>query len=405
MKKFLYIVTTVIITLIISLALVSRLSGTGIRVSDGRYLGYSESTDEWLFIEYQNNIVKRDGPYVFIDSNELLAISVESTAQVVNNVTKSPVQGELVVTADNMLKTQFKVPLRDAYPRSQLNYSTTENVLAISDIEGDFDAAVNLLIASGVIDNSLNWRFGKGHLVLIGDMVDRGTNVVPVLWLLYKLEAEATKAGGNLHYVLGNHERYLLDGRTKSVADKYFGTYRATNMTQRQLWSDDTVLGRWLRSKPVLLKINDILYVHGGISPEVLNKNLTLDYIDNLAKESFVTAGTIVKTIEGDILHSSTGLLFYRGLASDMSDQGLGPKASEHHVEQLLTVYDAGKIAIGHTLTKHIGFDFKNKVIRVDVDHAAGESEALLIDNQGMFRINLSGQKHPLIQIENADSL
>lgn len=93
MKKFLYIVTTVIITLIISLALVSRLSGTGIRVSDGRYLGYSESTDEWLFIEYQNNIVMRDGPYVFIDSNDLLALSVASTAQVVNNITKSPVQG------------------------------------------------------------------------------------------------------------------------------------------------------------------------------------------------------------------------------------------------------------------------------------------------------------------------
>lgn len=310
-----------------------------------------------------------------------------------------------MATADNKLKTQFKVPLRDAYPRSQLNYSTTENVLAISDIEGDFDAAVNLLIASGVIDNSLNWRFGKGHLVLIGDMVDRGTNVVPVLWLLYKLEAEATKAGGNLHYVLGNHERYLLDGRTKSVADKYFCTYRATNMTQRQLWSDDTVLGRWLRSKPILLKINDILYVHGGISPEVLNKNLTLEYIDNLAKESFVTAGTIVKTIEGDILHSAKGLLFYRGLASDMSDHGRDPKASEHHVEQLLTLYNAEKIAIGHTLTKHIGFDFNDKVIRVDVDHASGESEALLIEDQGMFRVNLSGQKHPLIQIENAESL
>ena len=31
------------------------------------------------------------------------------------------------------------------------------------------------------------------HLVLIGDMVDRGNNVVPLLWLIYK-EAEAKLA-------------------------------------------------------------------------------------------------------------------------------------------------------------------------------------------------------------------
>lgn len=404
MKKFLYIVATAVVALIISLALISRFSETGIRITDGRYLGYSKSTDEWLFIEYQNKLVKHDGPYVFINSNVPLALRVESTAQVVNNVTKSPVRGELRVTVDNKLETQFNVPLRHSYPRSKLIYSTTENVLAISDLEGNFDATVNLLIANGVIDNSLNWSFGKGHLVLIGDMVDRGTNVVPTLWLLYKLEAEAKKAGGNLHYVLGNHERYLLDGRTKSVAKKYFGTYRATNMTQRQMWSDETTLGRWLRAKPVLLKINDILYVHGGISPEVLSKKPTFEFIDNLAKESFVTTGTIIKNIDGHILHGSKGLLFYRGLAKDMSQYGLGKKADESHVEQLLSVFDAEKIAIGHTLTKHIGFDFNEKVIRVDVDHAAGESEALLIENHEIFRVNLNGQKLPLTQIENAES-
>ena len=404
MKKFLYIVTTVVLILFISLAGFSWYSGTGIRITDGRYLGYSKSTDEWLFIEYQNKLVKHDGPYVFVDSNKPLALRVASTEQSINNVTKSPVHGELLVTVDNKSQTQFKVPLRHSYPRSKLNYSTTENVLAISDLEGNFDATVNLLVANGVIKDSLDWGFGKGHLVLIGDMVDRGTNVVPTLWLLYKLEAEANKAGGSLHYVLGNHERYLLDGRTKSVAKKYFGTYRATSMTQRQLWSDETVLGLWLRSKPVLLKINDILYVHGGISPEVLSKKPTLEFIDNLAKDSFVTTGTIIKNIEGDILHSSKGLLFYRGLAKDMSHYGLGKKATESHVERLLTVYDAKKIAIGHTLTKHIGFDFNEKVIRVDVNHAEGESEALLIENHSIFRVNLKGQKFPLIQIESSES-
>ncbi|WP_144395633.1 metallophosphoesterase [Pleionea sediminis] len=398
---------TVLLTLIffISLVVISRFSGVGIRVSDGSYLGYSASTDEWLIFEYQNIPVMHDGPYVFVESSKLLALRVESFKQTINKVTRSPVDGDLLVTVDNKSKTQFTVPLRQSDPRSQLNYSTTEKVLAISDIEGNFDAAAKLLIANGVIDSSLRWSFGKGHLVLIGDMVDRGTNVLPTLWLLYKLEAEAKNAGGHLHYVLGNHERYLLDGRTKSVAKKYFGTYRATGMTQRQLWSENTLLGRWLRTKPALLKINDILYVHGGISPEVLTQRPTLEFIDNLAKESFVTSGTNIKNIDDHILHGSKGLLFYRGLAKDMSHYNLGKKASEKHVEKILEVYGAQKIAIGHTLTKHIGFDFNDKVVRVDVDHASGESEALLIEGRDISRVNTKGQKLPLIQIESAEIL
>mgnify|MGYP001034808771 CR=1 FL=1 len=75
-----------------------------------------------------------------------------------------------------------------------------------------------------------------------------------------------------------------------------------------------------------------------------------------------------------------------------MSLYGVSKKASERHVEQLLTLYDAQKIAVGHTLTKHIGFDFNDKVIRVDVDHGAGESEALLIENHAIFRVSLIGQ-------------
>ena len=403
LKKIFLIIITVILILVTTLAGLTRVY-SGIRFTDGLFLGYSKSTNEWLFFEYQNRLVKHDGPYVFVDSDKPLALRVQSTPQSINKVTKAPVLGELLVTVDNKNQTQFNVPLRHSYPRSELSYSTPENVVAISDLEGNFDATVNLLLASRVIDDTLNWSFGKGHLVVIGDIVDRGTNVVPTLWLLYKLEAEAKKAGGRLHYILGNHERYLLDGRTKSVAKKYYGTFRATRMTQRQLWSDETVLGRWLRSKPVLLKINDILYVHGGISPEVLSKKPTLESVDNLAKESFVTTGTIRKTYEGHILHSSQGLLFYRGLAKDMSLYGLGKKASEGHVERLLSFYDANKIAIGHTLTKHIGFDFNEKVIRVDVDHAAGESEALLMENKKTFRVDLNGQRLPLSQIDNSES-
>src|SRR3546814_7468717 len=38
--------------------------------------------------------------------------------------------------------------------------------------------------------------------------------------------------------------------------------------------SAGTELGRWLRSKPVLVKVGDTLFAHGGISPRVLATGL-----------------------------------------------------------------------------------------------------------------------------------
>jgi len=232
-------------------------------------------------------------------------------------------------------------------------------------------------------------------------MVDRGTNVVPLLWLIYKLEAEAKLAGGELHYILGNHEKYLLDGIIESVADKYYGTFRSTEMSQRELWSEKTILGRWLRSKPTLLKIGDNLFVHGGISPEVLKTKPTLDSIDKKVQNSFLKADTSNTNTASSVLDGSMSLLFYRGLAKDMSIYNLGEKASSDHVDQILSEFDVKRIAIGHTLAKHIGFDYDGRVIRVDVAHAHGVSEALLIKNSSLYRVNTNGERFPLEQVSN----
>src|SRR3546814_13183384 len=75
----------------------------------------------------------------------------------------------------------------------------------------------------------------------------------------------------------------LLQGRPKHVADKYYATINATGLDHGELWSAGTELGRWLRSKPVLVKVGDTLFAHGGISPRVLATGLGIDAIDAVA--------------------------------------------------------------------------------------------------------------------------
>ena len=405
MKKVLVYTLSFILITITVLALFSRFIGAGIRVSDGKYLGYSTKTSEWLFLEYQNIPVGNDGPYVFNKGGKRFAKYITGNAYSPATQTQIEVTDEIEVVVDNESNTKFTVKLKEDFPRSKLNIAMPDRLLAISDLEGDFDAMVSLLSANGVIDSSLDWIYGKSHLVLIGDMVDRGTNVVPLLWLIYKLETQAKQAGGEVHYVLGNHERYLLDGRVKSVAKKYYGTFRTTGLLPKDLWAENFELGRWLRSKPVVLKIGDILFVHGGISPRVLSKKLSLEEIDSEAKNNITIGTTINRNINDSILHGSDGILFYRNLAKDMTKYGFGKKATMEHVDQILLHFQVQKIAIGHTIVEHIGHDYNQKVLRVDVAHSDGIKEALLIKNGLLWVVDHKGKKSPLKKIKQSTNL
>ncbi|RIV37322.1 hypothetical protein D2V08_01345, partial [Flagellimonas lutimaris] len=75
-------------------------------------------------------------------------------------------------------------------------YDDNGRILAISDLESGYRAFRDFLINNKVIDQDLNWIFDDGHLVLVGDFVDRGFSTTQVLWFIYKLEQDAEKKGG-----------------------------------------------------------------------------------------------------------------------------------------------------------------------------------------------------------------
>ena len=415
MLKKLFIISVTLFTLsVIALAVITRVYGIGIKLSDGRYVGYSTAGEYWLFAKYRNFPVKQDGPYLFWKDGIPSAMYVEGDGMSTSQLVERSVTDEVLVIVDDQEQTKFTVALKDTHPRSELEYEQPNKLLVLSDFEGNFSAYSTLLKSSGVMDEEFTWRFGSGQLVIVGDMVDRGENVLPVLWLTYKLEQEAIAAGGKVHYILGNHERYLIDGRLKSAARKYEGTLRALDMSPSQLWDESTELGRWIRSKPVMIKIGDILYVHGGVSPAALDAKPSLVSIDKEAAEGFSLGNTIRRTESGSVIHGSEGLLFYRGFAKDSSESGLSPRADMAHVDAVLQHFDAKQIAIGHTLTDHIGFDYlsvnvegaepakSGKILRIDVDHAGGVSEALLIQQGNYFRVDASGERSTLKALDNA---
>jgi hypothetical protein len=267
-------------------------------------------------------------------------------------------------------------------------------IFVVADTHGEYEILARMLQAHGVVDRQLHWSFGKGQLVVLGDVFDRGAQQVEILWLLYELEEQARRAGGALHFVLGNHELMVLGGDLRYLHGKYHATAAALGATSySELFSPDTVLGQWLRSKPALIKLNDVLYLHGGLSPALVERKLTLAQINATIRG--IAAGAALpgdaERERAQFLVGQDGPLWYRGYFAPAPDGG----ASEQDVSRVLAHFAARRIVVGHTRVPTIQVMYQGRVIAVQVyprRTATGvEFETLLIRGAQLLRCRPDG--------------
>lgn len=271
-------------------------------------------------------------------------------------------------------------------------------IIALSDIESGFGAFRNFLVAHGVADQQLNWTFGRGHLVLVGDFVDRGASTTQVLWCIYKLEQSARQAGGKVHFVLGNHEIKNLQGNYQSAEEKYFHIAGMLGKQQFQLFDDNALLGRWLASKNVLEIINGVAFVHGGLHPDIAKHKLSVADINRIVRSGYRTLyyTPIAPTTDSFLQSSTTGPAWYRGYFKD--------DLSQQEVEQGLQAVGADAVVVGHTLQGKVNARYRNKVFAIDVKHPKDyltsfpfrSSEGLLIKDGKYFRLLDDGSRKAL---------
>ena len=119
-----------------------------------------------------------------------------------------------------------------------------------------------------MIGKDYNWKFGKNQVIIIGDVFDRGKDVLPIFWLIYKLEQEAREAGGVMTFMLGNHEEMVLRNNLKYTRGKYKNLADSLGMKYADLWHGNSELGRWLCSRNLMQIVGNNLFVHAGLSKE-----------------------------------------------------------------------------------------------------------------------------------------
>jgi hypothetical protein len=351
-----------------------------------------------------------------------------------------------------------------------------ESVVAIGDVHNNFDGFVAILRRTGLTDQQNHWTGGKTTFVQVGDLLDRGPKPREVMNLMMALEKEAPQAGGRVVGLLGNHEvmnmmgdlRYVMPGNYASFADansekrqkaaydeyrkwkdshasliaelpqpmelteaEWMARHPAGFVEQREALGPKGEYGKWLREHPAVAEIDGIIFLHGGISPELAkmkvdainnrihdeikafdaskeylqNENLILPFFTlqeiygvlraevSAELKSRVPANNERQTkIQEFLKHEDwfsvrvDGPVWFRGYDQWSEEEG-APQVSK-----ILEGYKATHIVVGHTVQKggRIRPRFGNKVFLIDTGmlssyYPGGRASALEICGDGKF--------------------
>ncbi len=319
------------------------------------------------------------------------------------------------------------------HARALSEWDNVERIVVIGDLHGDYDKFEDMLRTAGLINAQSNWTGGRTHLVQLGDVPDRGAHSRMILDLLMRLEPQAQRAGGYVHALIGNHEamniegdlRYVSAGEYASFADRnsprrrdqYYRAYVAQVrrhppaagaplmdaafrerwdvehplgfVEHRQAWSLSGRYGRWVARHDAIIRINDTLFMHGGLGPSFADAER--DALNGAVRDAL---SGHAQAAFPDILTNQEGPLWYRGLAQN------DESAEYANLQALLAHHRVERIVVGHTkIAATVLPRFSGRVLLTDIAVPAGHSDPhafLILDNGAAITVH-RGQQVPLV--------
>lgn len=345
----------------------------------------------------------QDGPYISQSGEGWTARWVEGQTE--PRVRDRAVKvGDVVTVAAVGTLPAFAVALRGParIAADEIKVGARTPLFVMADTHGEFEIAAQLLQRHGVIDDRLRWSFGKGHLAVLGDVFDRGPNHTELLWLFYQLEGEAARAGGGVHLAIGNHETMVLNGDDRYLHPKYPRVATLLGVERHaMLWSEQSLLGQWLRSKAAMFRLGDYLCLHGGVSRELVDRGVTLSQVNQTVRAA-LTAQPGPLGEQAQFVMGESGPLWYRGYFEDTArEAGLAP-ATAADIDLIRERFGVEAILVGHTRVPTVTSLYGGGVIAVqvyphrDAPTQAAVMEGLLIQKRQMFRARADGSSELL---------
>jgi hypothetical protein len=323
----------------------------------------------------------------------------------------------------------------------ECTWTGIEKIVAIGDLHGDYENFVTILKEVNLLDEELLWIGGSSHLVQTGDVLDRGPDARRIFDLIKRLEGEAEQAGGMVHMLIGNHEEmnitgiaidqpryvtqeqflsFLSDKYRKKVEKKIQKEHEKSqgNTYDPGITLDDAIkehwanalrndqrakdeytnnfnkeYGKWIIEHNTVIKINDTVFVHGGLSEKFSQWKLKdINKMMQVELEEYRRAIRDKKplTFKPKIVYKPDGPLWFRDLAG--TNEGL----SIAEVDQILNNLEAKQMVIAHTprtgsrislRDEMVMYEGRIWVIDTGISKAYGGFLSALIIEDGQFNI------------------
>ena len=281
-------------------------------------------------------------------------------------------------------------------------------IIVIGDIHGDMDKLLQCLIIARLIKNK-KWIGGDTVVVQVGDQIDscyRGNGPpdqcnyiikqddypsdIEILYFMTDLHNQATKFGGAVYSLVGNHEIMNVNGDMTYVSHtnlkmfKQHGTLEEGRQIRTELFSPGNEIANFLAcTRQLAIVIGSNLFVHGGIIPYIANKYKIEDM--NMILTLFLLGEIDKPEIFKD--------LFTNGKTSPLWTRVFGFKIDncDKYMTPLKEIYNVNNIFVGHTpqIKKGISSRCDNRVWMTDVgmsrafSNMSAQPQVLEIINDG----------------------
>lgn len=259
-----------------------------------------------------------------------------------------------------------------------------KRLIAIGDIHGDLGLAIRSFKLANLIDDKFNWIAQPPDTVVVqvGDQIDScrpipGLNDchnvkyagdvrddMNVLEFFNKMHIEASKAGGAVYSLLGNHELMNAQGNFNYVSYENMQNFNYKQYQgpagRKEAFKPGAPIANMLAcTRPSILVVGSTLFVHAGLLPSLAKKlkffnietELKLDYLNNIVRK-WLLGKLSEAEFKNYIMIASDkqeSLFWTRIYGAIPENTSMDSSVCDNNVKKVLEVFQIGQMVIGHT--------------------------------------------------------
>lgn len=280
----------------------------------------------------------------------------------------------------------FSFLVKEAVRNEYSEYLQPRRVFVISNVVNNFDAFCKQLMKFGIIDSKLQWLFEDNHLVILGDNFTNCDQIIECLWFIYSLEEKAKRRKGYVHFILGNYDIIRSNNQWRDEQPKYAENTKSV-FPHAAFYDGNNELYRWLKTKNIMERIGKVLFVHRGISADLVKLGYSIEEINGKVRPYYADIREQYADPLLEVVYNNTksSPFWFSGYAeSDLS---------EKQIKHILKHFGVRTIVTGLNYSSSGDNYFNGMVLNVNTNKNDSPSEALLISRNRFYKITSDGKR------------